>query len=91
MTKTSQAATPAPTQAYRRKTSPTERAPLPVALSKNYELLVNKDPKMNAQFVRRQIIGTDNTITLDRDPGRSRPVITVLHWWPQVGKKKVKK
>ncbi len=65
--------------------------PLPVALSKNYELLVNKDPKTNVQFVRRQIVSTDNTITLDRDPGRPHPVITVLHWWPQVGKKKAKK
>jgi L-ascorbate metabolism protein UlaG (beta-lactamase superfamily) len=68
-----------------------EDNPLPVALSKDGKLLVNKEPKMNAPFVRRQIIGTDNNLTLDRDPGRPRPVVTVLHWWPQVGKKKVTK
>jgi len=61
---------------------------MPVALSKNDALLINKDPKMNIQFVKRQIVTTDNTLVLDRDPARPRPLITVLHWWPQPGKKK---
>lgn len=62
--------------------------PMPVALSKDGKLLINKDPKAHIQFVKRQIIGTDNTLVLDRDPQRPRPLITVLHWWPQLGKKK---
>jgi L-ascorbate metabolism protein UlaG (beta-lactamase superfamily) len=62
--------------------------PMPVALSKNDTLLINKDPKMSVQFVKRQIITSDNTLVLDRDPARPRPLITVLHWWPQPGKKK---
>jgi L-ascorbate metabolism protein UlaG (beta-lactamase superfamily) len=62
--------------------------PMPVALSKNDALLINKDPKANVQFVKRQLITSDNTLVLDRDPARPRPLITVLHWWPQPGKKK---
>jgi len=61
--------------------------PLPVALSKDDKLLINKDAKENVRFVNRQIITTDNTLTLDRDPNRPRPLITVLHWYPQARKK----
>jgi L-ascorbate metabolism protein UlaG (beta-lactamase superfamily) len=59
-----------------------------VALCKDYGLLINKEPKENARFVRTQIVRTDNTLFLDRDPKRPRPLVTVLHWWPQAGKKK---
>jgi L-ascorbate metabolism protein UlaG (beta-lactamase superfamily) len=64
--------------------------PFPVALSKDDKLVINKDAKMNVQFVKRQIISTDNSLTLDRDKARPHPVITVLHWWPQVRKPKLK-
>ena len=62
--------------------------PMAVALSKDGKLLINKDASKHIQFVKRQIITTDNTLVLDRDPQRPRPLITVLHWWPQLGKKK---
>ncbi|HYT95658.1 MAG TPA: MBL fold metallo-hydrolase [Gemmataceae bacterium] len=67
--------------------------PATVALSKDGGLIINKDKSMNARFVRKSIITTDNTIVLDRDPNRPRPLLTVLHWWPQprIGKKKTEK
>jgi L-ascorbate metabolism protein UlaG (beta-lactamase superfamily) len=70
-----------------------EDNPLPVALSKDDKLLINKDKDLKdvLRFIKGKIITTDNTLTLDRDPARPRPLLTVLHWWPQAGKKKVKK
>jgi L-ascorbate metabolism protein UlaG (beta-lactamase superfamily) len=70
-----------------------EDNPLAVALSKDDKLIINKDKEAKAvlRFVKGQIIKTDNTLTLDRDPARPRPLLTVLHWWPQAGKKRVKK
>jgi L-ascorbate metabolism protein UlaG (beta-lactamase superfamily) len=62
--------------------------PATVALVKDGELMINKDKPMNARFVKANIIKTDNTLVLDRDPNRPRPLLTVLHWWPQIGKKK---
>jgi L-ascorbate metabolism protein UlaG (beta-lactamase superfamily) len=62
--------------------------PATVALSKDGGLMINKDPKTSARFVRTNIIKTDNRLVLDRDPNRPRPLLTVLHWWPQIGKKK---
>jgi L-ascorbate metabolism protein UlaG (beta-lactamase superfamily) len=62
--------------------------PATVALVKDGGLMINKDKAMNARFVRTNILKTDNTLVLDRDPNRPRPLLTVLHWWPQIGKKK---
>jgi L-ascorbate metabolism protein UlaG (beta-lactamase superfamily) len=70
-----------------------EDNPMRVALSKDDKLILNKEKedKEILRFVKKEVIRSDNTLTLDRDAARPRPVITVLHWWPQPGKKKVKR
>lgn len=62
--------------------------PLPIALSKDDKLILNKDAKTNVQFVKRQIAATDSNLILERDANRPHPVIAVLHWWPQQRKLK---
>lgn len=62
-----------------------------IAVSRDNALLINKDSKQNARFLRMWSAKSDNTIVLDRDKDRPRPLVTVLHWWPQVGKKKAAK
>jgi L-ascorbate metabolism protein UlaG (beta-lactamase superfamily) len=65
-----------------------DESPLPVALSKDDKLILNKDAKANVAFVKRQIAATDNNLILERDAGRPHPVVVVLHWWPQQRKLK---
>jgi L-ascorbate metabolism protein UlaG (beta-lactamase superfamily) len=65
-----------------------DESPLPVALSKDDKLDLNKDSKTNVAFVKRKIAATDNNLILERDASRPHPVIVVLHWWPQQRKLK---
>jgi hypothetical protein len=59
-----------------------------MAVSRDNALLINKDRAMNSRFLRMWSAKSDNTLVLDKDKDRPRPLLTVLHWWPQVGKKK---
>src|SRR5262249_8568912 len=59
-----------------------------IGVSRDDALLINKDRKENSRFLRMWGGKSDNTIVLDKDKDRPRPLVTVLHWWPQVGKKK---
>jgi len=63
--------------------------PLPVALSKNDKLILNKEKETKdiLRFIKGKVLTSDNTLTLDRDKARPRPVIAILHWWPLDRKK----
>jgi L-ascorbate metabolism protein UlaG (beta-lactamase superfamily) len=62
--------------------------PYRVAVVRDDELIINKDAARNASWLRQQSPKSDNTIVLDRQGDRPRPLIVGLHYWPQADKKK---
>jgi L-ascorbate metabolism protein UlaG (beta-lactamase superfamily) len=59
-----------------------------LALSKDDALVISKDRKEWGRLANRESIKADNTLILDRDPNRPRPLLTVLNWMPQLKKGK---
>jgi L-ascorbate metabolism protein UlaG (beta-lactamase superfamily) len=58
--------------------------------TKVYDELLGPDEFMEA-FPRANVTSSlDNTITLNRDPQRPRPLVVQLHYWPRGGKKEAK-
>jgi L-ascorbate metabolism protein UlaG (beta-lactamase superfamily) len=58
--------------------------------TKVYDELLGPDEFMET-FPRANVTSSlDNTITLNRDPQRPRPLVVQLHYWPRGGKKDAK-
>jgi L-ascorbate metabolism protein UlaG (beta-lactamase superfamily) len=62
--------------------------PYPVAVVREDQVIVNKKPRENASWLRKESPKSDNSIVLERGDDRPHPVIVGLHYWPQEGKKK---